>query len=313
MSIIKFFFRLLLLCVSLNAIAHPAPNSILIVDVRESVIDAELHLPIPELQLAVPFKISNDVTNLYSELEKYVQSHVAFTDASGQYWKLQVLTLNVETTGNKAVGITNEIVAQLRLVPPPGAEVRHFIIRYDAIMDKVVNHRALVYVRQDWEKGRVDKNHEEVGVISINTATMKIEPLTIDLKEGSKWTGFQAMIRLGMKHISEGTDHLLFLLALLLTAPLFYNNRRWEVQPVISRSIVKILKISFSFTIGHSLTLAFASLGWIRIASQPVEIIIAASIIVTAFHALKPIFPNGETLVAAAFGLVHGLAFSTVL
>jgi hypothetical protein len=34
------------------------------------------------------------------------------------------------------------------------------------------------------------------------------------------------MIKLGMQHIAEGTDHLLFLLVLLLPAPLVVNGRR---------------------------------------------------------------------------------------
>lgn len=43
------------------------------------------------------------------------------------------------------------------------------------------------------------------------------------------------------------------------------------------------------------------------------EILIAVSILISAIHAIYPIFPRRETWVAAGFGLIHGLAFATVL
>jgi hypothetical protein len=73
------------------------------------------------------------------------------------------------------------------------------------------------------------------------------------------------------------------------------------------------LKIVTSFTIGHSITLLIGALGWLRLPVQPVEILIAFSILVSAIHAIKPIFPGKEMYVAAGFGLIHGLAFASIL
>jgi|GEM_PF-3922312 len=41
-----------------------------------------------------------------------------------------------------------------------------------------------------------------------------------------------------------------------------------------------------------------------------VELTIAGTVLVTAVHALRPLFPGRELLLTAAFGLVHGLAFA---
>jgi hypothetical protein len=46
---------------------------------------------------------------------------------------------------------------------------------------------------------------------------------------------------------------------------------------------------------------------------QPVEALIAVSILVAAVHAVRPIFPGREALIAGLFGLVHGMAFSVTL
>jgi hypothetical protein len=44
-----------------------------------------------------------------------------------------------------------------------------------------------------------------------------------------------------------------------------------------------------------------------------IEVLIAGSILLAAIHAIRPLFSGREWLVAAAFGTVHGLAFSESL
>ena len=125
--------------------------------------------------------------------------------------------------------------------------------------------------------------------------------------------GFPSMFRLGMRHIAEGTDHLLFLLALLLPAPLLVFRSRWAGFAGVRRSVLQILKVVTAFTIGHSITLALAAFGLVRVPSRPIEVLIAFSILVSAAHALRPLFPGREAGIAAAFGLMHGLAFAATL
>ncbi len=68
-----------------------------------------------------------------------------------------------------------------------------------------------------------------------------------------------------------------------------------------------------AFTIGHSITLiGGAFFGW-ALPSRPVEVLIAISILVSAIHACRPLFPGREAWVAGGFGLVHGLAFATLI
>lgn len=126
-------------------------------------------------------------------------------------------------------------------------------------------------------------------------------------------SGFAGAFRLGMRHIAEGTDHLLFLLALLLPAPLLASGHRWAARATVRRSLLQILRIVTAFTLGHSLTLALATFGIVRLPSRPVEVLIAVSILVSAIHAIRPIFPGREAAIAAFFGLIHGLAFASAL
>ena len=125
--------------------------------------------------------------------------------------------------------------------------------------------------------------------------------------------GLASAFRLGLRHIAEGTDHLLFLLALLLLAPLLVLGSRWAGFAGVRHSLLQILKVVTAFTVGHSITLALAAVGLIRVPSRPIEVLIAVSILVSAVHALRPLFPGREAVIAAFFGLIHGLAFATTL
>lgn len=125
--------------------------------------------------------------------------------------------------------------------------------------------------------------------------------------------GFGSMFRLGMRHIAEGTDHLLFLLALLLPAPLLVATGRWGSFSGVRPSLLQILRVVTAFTIGHSITLALAAFRVLRVPAQPIEVLIAVSILISAIHAVRPLFPGWEPSIAAFFGLIHGLAFATTL
>jgi hypothetical protein len=125
------------------------------------------------------------------------------------------------------------------------------------------------------------------------------------------WT--PSLFQLGIRHIAEGTDHLLFLLVLLLPAPLLVVGSRWRGTTGARISLLRILRIVTAFTLGHSITLALAAFGIVHLPSRPIEVLIAVSILVSAVHALRPIFPGREAAIAAFFGLIHGLAFASTL
>ena len=124
---------------------------------------------------------------------------------------------------------------------------------------------------------------------------------------------FATLFRLGMRHIAEGTDHLLFLLVLLLPAPLLASGSLWERPAGVRQSLFRILGIVTAFTVGHSITLSLAAMNVVHVPERPIEVLIAVSILVSAMHALRPLFPGREAWIAAFFGLIHGLAFAATL
>jgi hypothetical protein len=186
--------------------------------------------------------------------------------------------------------------------------VRLLTLEDDVITDTLPSHAVLVSVRSDWNSSTFANEPELLGVLNGEERS-----IDIDRNAGGWSHGFASIFHLGVRHIAEGTDHLLFLLALLLPAPLLYHAGAWGRFAGVRHGFVQILKVVTAFTVGHSITLALAATGLVRVPGRPIEILIAVSILVSAIHALRPIFPGREAFIAAGFGLVHGLAFASTL
>ncbi|MFD2937361.1 HupE/UreJ family protein [Spirosoma flavum] len=299
------------------------PNSVVLLNVHANRIDAELQIPLVELQSAWGHAVNDSsaglVERLGPQLRAYLKSHIRPQSPNGRFWSVSVGELTVRQSQNPINGIYRELTAKVQMIPPvgpssPGEDVRQFTFYYDAVLHQVMTHKILVSVRQDWERGQLAEVEPlQVGTISLDIVNNRILPLSVNLASGSVWSGFRAMVKLGTQHIAEGTDHLLFLFVLLLPAPLLVAGKRWSGFGGIRFSLRHIVLIVTAFTLGHSITLLVGALGWVRLPSQPVEILIAVSILVSAVHAIRPIFPGREAWIAAGFGLIHGLAFASTL
>ncbi|WP_177320024.1 HupE/UreJ family protein [Actinoplanes philippinensis] len=295
------------------AAAHPMPHSVVLLDVHETSVTASLELPAGDL--ATASGIATDLPARAAELRAYLAAHVRPAGADGAAWTVTVGDPELTAAEQTATGPYQEVAVEIEFAPPAGGDVRHFTLGYDVIVHKVVTHTTLVSVRQDWAAGRITEcgETEQVGVIAVDNRTMTVPKLTVDLGAGSSWQGFLAMLRLGGLHILEGTDHLLFLLILLLPAPLIARRGRWTGAAGPRRAIRRIGWITLAFTLGHSVALVLSALFRVQIPARPVEVFIAVSILIGAAHAVRPLFPGQEALVAGLFGLGHGMAFSFTL
>ncbi|RZK62765.1 MAG: HupE/UreJ family protein, partial [Hymenobacter sp.] len=208
------------------ALAHPMPSSLVLLDLQATGVAAEVQLPLSELQpaLGTALNVLDNPETLVARqgaaLRAYLRAHVHPVGFDGRPWAVAVGDLAVGAAEQANTGPYQELTAHLWLQPPAGASSRAFTLHYDVIMHQVVTHSALVSIRQDWDNGVLAEHPVEVGVIRMNPRDNVIAPLEVAPAAGSRWRGFQNMVGLGLSHIAEGTDHLLFLLVLLLPAPL---------------------------------------------------------------------------------------------
>ena len=112
-------------------------------------------------------------------------------------------------------------------------------------------------------------------------------------------------VQLGIDHITDiaGFDHILFLIALCAV----YKLEQWR----------SLLVLVTAFTVGHSVTLALASLSVIVVPSNVIEFLIPVTILVTAINNVFAYTDSAKALdigrgyvMALFFGFIHGMGFS---
>ncbi len=136
------------------------------------------------------------------------------------------------------------------------------------------------------------------------TVLLKPHSPSFKVMGAQSWTQqARSYINLGIEHILFGVDHLLFVFGLLL----------------LSRGWMPLLKTITAFTVGHSISLALAVLGFVNVPGKPLSAAIALSIVFLAGELVRA--HRGEMsltirrpwLVSFGFGLVHGLGFAGAL
>lgn len=126
-------------------------------------------------------------------------------------------------------------------------------------------------------------------------------------------TTFVHYLRLGLWHLATGFDHLLFLLAVLLSTVLRRVDGRLVPVPTLRPIVASTVKIVTAFTLAHSLTLTLTALEIVALPSRWVEAAIAASVIFAALNNIVPMLTRRLWLLAFGFGLIHGAGFAGIL
>ncbi len=193
-------------------------------------------------------------------------------------------------------GETPRLRARLDVSCP---SVHSLSLRDDTLFDDDPDHEVFVTVHAD-------------GGSTSHVLRAQTRSVVIDTTPSVAATA-KSFVREGVVHLLTGYDHLLFLLSLILIAGL--TARRDGLRSAAA----DIGWLVTAFTLGHSISLCAAALGWVALPSTWVEAAIAASIVLVAgLNLARPEAPTrktlrGRNLLAAVFGLVHGFGFSSVL
>ena len=152
-----------------------------------------------------------------------------------------------------------------------------------------------------------DPNHQTFVNAYENDALVRQEVLsrdrtTVDFSTGTRQgmlAVFTAFTASGIHHIAIGPDHVLFIVGLLL----------------LGGSLTRLLAIVTAFTVGHSITLALATLNILAPPTRIIEPAIALSIVYVGADNLLAGAKGRDVRawVALSFGLIHGFGFASVL
>ncbi len=305
--------------------AHPAQSSTLSIDLLSDHAAFELHLPVDQLFIAAPeiFPKAHAAQNLdealtiFSQFDSaaaadYLRQHIRLASVVGRdhasdelAWPMTVAGLQVAEHNGEL-----QLVAQLNFENPAFANssVGNLVLDYDVIAHRVINHITYASLRRDFALGVTPESTKLLPTLQHHNTHIEI-----DRTQASTLLGVYTVFVQGVHHILAGADHLLFLFCLLLTTPMVIKRGRWQSGPKRFTAIRQALLLVSAFTLGHTLTLIVAGLGWLTLPSAPVEVAIALTIALAAINLLKPVLKKYLYCCAGVFGLIHGLAFANSL
>ena len=236
--------------------------------------------------------VADEIRPAYLQLKE--SGHDVFT----VLWKVPAkgdkkLSLDVQLPAN----CKDETPVDSRLLN--GAYIQRWVVNCETgLVDKEISISGLntsstdVLLHLEFNDGRSQSAH-----LTPASFTYLVPASSSALQIAATYTG------LGVEHILLGVDHLLFVFALLLIV------QAWR------RLVVTIT----AFTIAHSITLAAATLGLVNVPQQPVEAVIALSILFLAMELVhgkqgrQGAAARWPWLIAFIFGLLHGFGFAGAL
>ncbi|MEM8805168.1 MAG: HupE/UreJ family protein [Cyanobacteria bacterium P01_G01_bin.38] len=301
-----------LLCVmsATGAIAHSSGQSYLYFQIGENTITTRAEIPVKDLNEVLNLGFPPDRKKMRPEevdphletIKDYVAQNLDIGCAP-QTCELTFQTYELLNTGGAGQFIKLSYAVEGFQTLPEALQVN-----YDPILADKAQYTNMLLIEENWKTGTFANESEKLLVYTAPDRTH-----TLDLTDGSFLQGFTSVVKLGIIHIVEGIDHVLFLVALLLPSVVRRGKGGWQPVGKFSTAFIYIIKIATVFTIAHSITLGLATLQIVQIPARFVESVIAASIGLAAIEIFYPIFRGRVWFVIFAFGLFHGFGFAEVL
>ncbi|MBL9137336.1 MAG: HupE/UreJ family protein [Verrucomicrobiales bacterium] len=290
-----------LLLLAPSAQAHRLSDACLSMTANGPTLAGRLDIPLRDLNEIVPLDRNADGAVTWGELksrageiERLVKDQVRF-DQAGR-------VLHPMLDGLRVADIAGEPAASVAFTTPwePSSSLT---VDYHLLFETDPQHRGLLR----WSDGN------EVSTFVFSPERPRFVYTPVSLPQATPPTrSFLHFVGEGVHHIWIGHDHILFLLALLLPSVVALTVDRSQTEGLRPIAL-RVLKVVTAFTLAHSLTLALAASGWLRLPSRIVETTIALSVAVAAVNNLIPFVRDRGWAVAFGFGLIHGFGFAGVL
>lgn len=248
-----------------------------------------------DFEQKIPFDLNQDNVITWQEIKtkqsaitSYLSNHFSTVQSAAPCLLSYNGELKVDSHFNQSY-----IDVPVQIICPSASAA--ITLKYTALFDIDSNHKAIAAVANS---SRVFSQNKQSQVINFNKSSYS--------------DTFIEYVYQGVLHIWMGVDHILFLVALLLTCVLVRNDKRWQGINSKKKIAVDTAWIITAFTLAHSITLTATALELVSPNSRWVELGIAISVL---FAALNNIWPLIVRLgwVTFAFGLLHGMGFASVL
>ena len=282
-----------------NALAHESDYSYLRLTVTGERIEGEWEIHLRDARIALGLRPDLEGEPAWAELRAQAPALRSLFAERVAFWGAEApCALKLSDDFSERPGGREYALLRFHASCPDPVETLR--IRYGLLFDLDPKHRGFFAVD--------DAYQTYVGVFT----SAQVE-VSFDVRQLDRWRQFSDYLREGIRHIWLGLDHVLFLIALLLPAPLYASAAGLVPRETFGALAREVLKVVTAFTLAHSITLSLAVLGALRLPGRWVEAAIAVSVFAAAWNNLRPFLPGRAWVLAFGFGLVHGLGFAGAL
>ncbi len=214
--------------------------------------DVEVSFTVPARQVTLLAALEGPLASLDKLLARHLERHLKIYNSKDECNKLGEIESSYDANGY--------VRGQIKFICENNGD--EILIKNNSFFPVSIGHVHFARIKindTDWQESIFTSSRPE-ATFSLQTGK----------SEQSKFEIFIDYIYLGFDHILEGYDHLAFLFAILL----------------ITFQFRKMLLSITGFTLGHSITLALASLGYIQPAGEAIEALIGFTILLVAYEAL---------------------------
>lgn len=302
-----FCFLFLVLLPGLS-FGHAVGESYIFVNFREAQIDGIFEIEFHDLEekLGVDPQGPNPserVKESAEKVQKYILENFSIAPEGGEPY--EIIFTEAKAIDNHHEGHYAQYYFKCETGPMPDVFTLTHTIGFEG--DRV--HRGLLCVLENSKTGKVHGGEGHVAMVFGPNSSEQ----TLDLNNLAHLMKPKEMVKQGVWHIWIGTDHILFLVVLLLPTVLMLKAGSIEPAEGIGRALRNLLMVVVGFSIAYTITFLLASYGYVLISSRLVESLIALSIVLVSIHNITGKIKTYSLWVVLVFGLFHGLGFASVM
>lgn len=289
-----------------GVLAHSSSNSYLTLSGPDGVLSLRADVHLRDVDLMFDLDADRDGQVTWGETQERRAELLAWLEqglqlsASGQNCRLGAADLQAS---QHADGTYLSAQWTPACANPGSLDSADFKLRYSLIFAQDDLHRGLLKV-------------DLPGLQSSALLSPERPEASISQAENSAWRVLGRYTIEGVWHIWIGIDHIVFLLSLLVLAPLQASRQRvtqWAPARHARPVVLDVLAVVTAFTVAHSITLGLTIMEWLTPPADWVEPAIAVSVVLAALNNLLGVNSLKRWRLAFVFGLVHGFGFANVL
>lgn len=297
-------FGTLVLLGSLNpspAWAHKPSDGFLTIKMEAAAISGQLDIAVKDLEMLLAVDNNRDLKVTWGELNSHREEiyrygiehlRISSNGAPCSLAPRDLLVTNYSDGAYATVLFNTSCTTEA---------TKTLVIDYDLLFDLDAQHRGLLNLSY--------RDSKNTFVFTNQAHSYQFEAVAAE-----SGTQIMSFVKEGLLHIYHGYDHMLFLIALVLPAVYFRERRTFRPHASLRPVLLEAFKVITAFTLAHTVSLALTSF---QIISPPpsrlLESLVASTVLLTAINNLYPLMKEKRWLAGFGFGLIHGMAFASVL